>query len=51
MGNNNNKMNLKVTGCGGLDWIHPPEERDKRQALVNKVMNLQVPHPHPPSHP
>jgi len=42
---NNNKMSLKATGCAGLDWIHLAEDRDKRQALVNTVMNLQVPHP------
>ena len=45
---NNNKINLKATGCGGLDWIHLAEMRDKREALVNTLMNLQVPHPPSP---
>jgi hypothetical protein len=28
---------------GGMDWIELAQGRDRRQALVNAVMNLQVP--------
>jgi hypothetical protein len=28
---------------GGLDWIHLAQDRDKLWALVNVIMNLQVP--------
>jgi hypothetical protein len=31
------------TGWGGMDWIHLAQDRDQWQALVNTVMNLQVP--------
>jgi hypothetical protein len=37
------KMDLRETGWGGRDWIHPAQDRDKWRALVNKVMNLGVP--------
>ena len=30
-------------GCGGMDWIELVEDRDRWQALVNVVMNLQFP--------
>jgi len=30
-------------GCGGMDWTDLAEDRDRWQALVNAVMNLQVP--------
>jgi hypothetical protein len=36
-------MNLKVIGWEVLDWIHLAQNRDLKQALVNTVMNLQVP--------
>jgi hypothetical protein len=29
--------------CGGMDWIQLAQDRDRWQALVNVVMNLQVP--------
>jgi hypothetical protein len=32
-----------VIGCGDMDWIDLAEDRDQWRALVNKVMNLQVP--------
>jgi len=29
--------------CGCMDWIEVAQDRDRWQALVNVVMNLQVP--------
>jgi hypothetical protein len=37
------KMDLRVIGWGGMDWIDLAQERDQWRALVNMVMNLQVP--------
>jgi hypothetical protein len=28
---------------GGMDWIDMAQDRDRRRALVNGVMNLRVP--------
>jgi hypothetical protein len=39
----NIKMELQEVGCGGMDWIDLAWDRDRWQALVNAVMNLQVP--------
>jgi hypothetical protein len=39
----NIKMDLVEIGWGGLDWIGVAQDRDKWRALVNAVMNLQVP--------
>ena len=40
---NNIKIDLQEMGCGGMDWIKLAEDRDRWQAPVNMVMNLQVP--------
>jgi hypothetical protein len=36
------KMDLKEIGCGGVEWIHLAQDRDRWRAVVNAVMNLQV---------
>jgi hypothetical protein len=39
----NIKMNLREIGWDGMDWIDLAQDRDQWRALVNAVMNLQVP--------
>jgi hypothetical protein len=36
-------MDILEIGWGGVDWIGLAQDRDKRRALVNAVMNLLVP--------
>jgi hypothetical protein len=40
---NNIKIDLQEMGCGDMDWIKLAQDRDRWWALVNAVMNLQVP--------
>jgi hypothetical protein len=36
-------MDLRETGCKGVDWMHLAQDRFRWRALVNTVMNLRVP--------
>jgi hypothetical protein len=39
----NIKMDLRKIGWASMDWIDLAEGRDQWRALVNTVINLQVP--------
>jgi hypothetical protein len=39
----NIKMDLREIGWDDMDWIDLDKDRDQWRALVNTVMNLQVP--------
>jgi hypothetical protein len=39
----NIKMDLRETGWGGKDWTDLGQDKDQWRALVNAVINLQVP--------
>jgi hypothetical protein len=38
----NNKINLKRE-WSGMDWTEQVQDRDQWRALVNTIMNLQIP--------
>jgi hypothetical protein len=40
---NNIRMDLREIRWEGVDWIHLAQDRDQWRAVVNTVMNLQVP--------
>jgi hypothetical protein len=39
----NNRMDLGEVGWSDVDWIGLAQDRDRRRALVNSVLNLRVP--------
>jgi hypothetical protein len=39
----NIKIDLRDVGWDGVDWIELAQDRDQWRALVNTVMNFQVP--------
>jgi hypothetical protein len=39
---NNNRMDLREIGLGGMDWVDLAQDRDQWRALVNTVMKLRV---------
>jgi hypothetical protein len=39
----NIRMDLVVVGWGDVDWIGLAKDRNRRRALLNSVLNLQVP--------
>jgi len=38
---NNIKMDLRGTGCEGVDWINLAQDEDQWRALVNTVTDLR----------
>jgi hypothetical protein len=40
---NNIKMDLGDVEWGGVDWIGLAQDRDKRRALLNAVINIRAP--------
>jgi hypothetical protein len=39
----NIKMDFRYIRWGGMDWIHLAQDRGRWRALVNTIMDLQVP--------
>jgi hypothetical protein len=40
---NNNKINVREEGGGGMDWIHMAQDTDQGWALLNMAISLRVP--------
>jgi hypothetical protein len=40
---NNIKIDLREIGWDGVDWIDKTQDRDHCRALMNTVMNIQIP--------
>jgi hypothetical protein len=38
----NDKMDIRETGWGDMDWIVLAQERDQLRVLVNTIMSLRV---------
>jgi hypothetical protein len=38
-----NKIDLREIGWGGMDWSQLAQDKDQWRSLVNTVMNLRVP--------
>jgi hypothetical protein len=39
----NIRMDLEEVGRSDVDWIDLPQDRNRRRALVNSMLNLRVP--------
>jgi len=39
-----NNIQMVLQGVGCMDWIDLAQDKDRWQAIVNAVMNLQVPY-------
>jgi hypothetical protein len=37
------KMDFRAIGWGDMDWIHLAQDKDQWRALVNTLMNFQLP--------
>jgi hypothetical protein len=42
-GVDNDKIDLREIGSGGMDWIDLPQDRNQWRAHVNTLMNFRVP--------
>jgi hypothetical protein len=36
------RVDRREIGCGGVEWIHLAQDRDRWRAVVNAVMNLRI---------